>query len=80
MAKVSISEKEICKREQKFYMDLAAKVEAVRLELNGLAFPIERLEKDERFPLEVDLLNIQFKALSENIWRIAGEKTHHMTK
>lgn len=76
MAKVNITEEEICKKEGEFYLDLHRKVEALRGELYGTKFPIERWEKDDRIPMEVELLNVQFTALRDNIMRIAGEMHH----
>ncbi len=76
MAKVNITEEEICKKEAEFYLNLHAKVEALRRELWNEKFPIERLNKEERIPMEIDLLNAQFKSLNENIMRICGEMHH----
>lgn len=77
MGKVNISEKEICKKEIEFYIALGNSIEDLRKKMYGLDFPTERLDKDECFPMEVELLNEQFKALNANIWRVVGEKNKH---
>jgi hypothetical protein len=67
--KKKIIEKEILLKEAEFFKELGAKIQLLHSYLH-VSYPIERVEKGEPMPIEVDLLSTQFKALSDNAIRM----------